>query len=149
MSYLIIVTSKSLALSKVPLMMLFRCLSKLCAVITILSFFCPFVICSNFLSGIHLVFRIMRIAAYSSRAPVMRYRIEEMALLKLLTEHQEDADDQVQVYRIQTRGSGGILSGENIKSLQQLKIFHVSYLTLLNILIKTRKRVTRRAILGL
>ena len=75
-SYLIIVTSKSLALSKVPLMMLFRCLSKLSAVITILSFFCPFVICSNFLSGIHLVFRIMRIAAYSSRAPVMRYRTE-------------------------------------------------------------------------
>ena len=108
-------TSKSLALSKVPLMMLFRCLSKLSAVITILSFFCPFVIRSNFLSGIHLVFRIMRIAAYSSRAPIMRYRIEDMEILALLTEHQEDADDQVQVDRIQTRGSGGILSGWNIR----------------------------------
>ena len=70
-SNLIPLTSKSLVLSKVPLMMLFRCLSKLSAVITILSFLCPvFVIRSNFLSGMHLVFRIMRIAAYSSRAPV-------------------------------------------------------------------------------
>ena len=112
---LIMLTSKSLALSKVPLMMLFRCLSKLCAVITILSFFGPFVIFSNFLSGIHLVFRIMRIAAYSSRAPVMRYRTEGMEILKLLTEHQEDADDQVQVDRIQTRGCGGILSGGNTR----------------------------------
>ena len=35
------------------------------------------------------------------------------------------------------------------ESSSEWKIFHVFYLTLLNILIRTRKRVTRRAILGL
>ena len=35
------------------------------------------------------------------------------------------------------------------ESSSEWKIFHVVYLTLLNILIRTRKRVTRRAILGL
>ena len=43
--------------------------------------------------------------------------------MALLTEHQEDADDQVQVDGIQTRGSGGILSGENIRVFNNWKYF--------------------------
>ena len=39
----------------------------------------------------------------------------------LLTEHQEDTDDQVQVYSVQTRGCGSILSGGNIRVIIRME----------------------------